>query len=648
MDKILLFPSRTEDGPKAFVVETELDHLVKTASDYHPQIAEYIRNAKKIEGKTQILLTALGAGEFWGANRNGDWFGEQELAHEGSDYGYKTFESHAKLYKHHINKDPNLSYGDVVLAVYNNQFHRVELIVSVDHKTGYDIAKRIENGELLEFSMGCKIPYDVCSICGNKAKTTKEYCSHLKYYMNKIDPETGKKVFAINIRPRFFDISVVLIGADETAKLLQKVASLNRPPVSSAWLAEKMAEITKEIPITDEAPSSVDVMDTIIRAIPEVKAREVPMPTEMLNTLGGMPVKNVLSTLGALQIMPKPTEFQRIVLVSLGHKEFADDLDRRNICFDPDHCEAPEKDILQLDHNAFDRRVVEIVKSMIPERSYHKPFLAKRILIMASNPDMPEYETGVTKLAENNKPDRTPIPLPIIMGLLAGTYAMFAKKMPQYATSSFDKILAAHPILAMTMGAGIPMLLNGVSGSGPKGSGRADVSYVPEKSSINDYIEHQKDNPIVKTAGNFGTGFMEAAAGIPMLYHTSNRLNKRKMTDPMYEEGKITKAIRTSPDLLAPVLALEAVQTARGKPSVATGIKKLLDMAHGSAKTLKAFSKVAEMSDVAQSALLFPIMAGGVGLPVRLAGSALDQVIYHGSKKLLSKTKSNNNISTSH
>ena len=62
MEKLLLFSSYSQNGvPNMFIVDTEGEHLVKQASDYHPEIAEYIRNAKKIPGITQILLTALGA-----------------------------------------------------------------------------------------------------------------------------------------------------------------------------------------------------------------------------------------------------------------------------------------------------------------------------------------------------------------------------------------------------------------------------------------------------------------------------------------------------------------------------------------------------------------------------------------------------------
>ena len=228
MDKLLIFPGQTDKGIFTYVIDTEKKHLEKTAAEYHPTIAAYINSAKPIRGKTQILLTALGAHEYWGVNANGDAFPEEALAHEGPDYGYKTFELHAKAYKHHVNKDPTAAYGDVPLAVYNPVFHRVELIVSLDNERAPDIVKRIEQGDYPDWSMGCKVPFDICSICGNKAPSRAYYCEHLKYYIGRIHPETGKMAYAINTRPKFFDISQVLIGADRIAKTLMKVASTAR------------------------------------------------------------------------------------------------------------------------------------------------------------------------------------------------------------------------------------------------------------------------------------------------------------------------------------------------------------------------------------------------------------------------------------
>src|SRR6187399_2413290 len=112
-EKQIILQGSNNRGLFTHVIDPNSRYHIKTAGEHHPTIAAYIRNAKPIPGITQLLLTALGAGEYWGDNANGDWFGEGELAHEGADYGYKTFETMAKVFKHHINKPDSPSYGTV-------------------------------------------------------------------------------------------------------------------------------------------------------------------------------------------------------------------------------------------------------------------------------------------------------------------------------------------------------------------------------------------------------------------------------------------------------------------------------------------------------------------------------------------------------
>ena len=196
---------------------------------------EWSRTISPRPGKTYILVLAMGASEFYGPNRNGDAFRESELRKT-----YKTFETDAHVYKSHVNKDPLKSYGSVVKAFYNDQMHRVELVLEIDNYKAPDIVDKINSGESVAVSMGCKIKFDVCSICGNEAPTRAQYCSHLKNELNKIYPD-GRIVCADNPNPKFFDISIVWRPADKTGYMLKKVAHARDVGPSSAWLAEKNA-----------------------------------------------------------------------------------------------------------------------------------------------------------------------------------------------------------------------------------------------------------------------------------------------------------------------------------------------------------------------------------------------------------------------
>ena len=203
----------------------------KTASEAE----EWATSIKPAEGKTYILVLAMGASEFYGPNRNGDAFKESELKKT-----HHTFETNAHVYKSHVNKNPAKAYGEVVKSFYNDDMHRVELVLAIDNSKAPDIVKKINSGRSVAVSMGCKIKFDVCSICGNKAPTRAQYCKHLRNELNKIYPD-GRIVCADNPNPTFFDISIVWRPADKTGYMLKKVASTRSLGSSSAWLAEKLA-----------------------------------------------------------------------------------------------------------------------------------------------------------------------------------------------------------------------------------------------------------------------------------------------------------------------------------------------------------------------------------------------------------------------
>lgn len=650
MDKLLIFPGKTEKGIFTFLLDHEVGHLTKTAAEYHPEIAAYINAAKPIPNKTQILLTALGAGEWWGCNVNGDYFPENALAHPGEDYGYRTFETTAKVYRHHINKDPKASYGDVPLAVYNPKYHRVELIVAVDNNRGIDIVRMIEDGEYPEWSMGCRVPYDICSVCGNKAPTRKEYCEHLKYYMGRIDPTTGKQAYAINTLPRFFDISQVLIGADKIAKTLMKVASPTTSKIhllSSAYLAEKMAEnkeaeMEKEIPA--DPPASQDAVDTLVRSIPEVKARERSLPREVLDRLGSLPLKEIFSTLPLLGVVPKPQEFQRIILIHAGKKDVADQLDRHNMCFDPSWVSDPgEKHLSLMDMSAPpSSQVIRLMMPHMAERSYAMPFLSKRMVIMIKNAAEEEALPNFIKISEEDK-ERKPLGIIPLLMLAAGLYSAFGKKAPSHAVGSVDKMIAKHPLLAAALASALPIGFNAMAGTRVKG--QYDSTGAHEGSDRNDIfarIEEQKQKPYLKIAGvrqTLGPASKRLFLGIPAVYMASGVLQKHREANPYEQEGRIKSFVRRNPDIVGAALAADAVMALKGKGShrilksvgsVGKGFwGKAQDYASGFAKTSSA-------QDFLTNALIWPVAFGSTNLPGRIVGGLTDQAVLEASRKFLS------------
>lgn len=221
--------------------------FAKVAGPIMPQIKQWVSGYIPDPQKIAVLVNAMGASEYWGQNVNGDIFPEKGLIHDCRNhadqshpyddftgkvippYGYWTF-LHAHPFVHHKNKDPSRAFGHVELACWNPKMHRVELVVILDKAAalqhgGQHVIDRILAGEYPDVSMGCRVPYDICTICGNKSKTRNDYCVCVKQIgMGKI-LDDGRRIGVINTYPRFFDISFVFIGADKTAKVMCKLAS---------------------------------------------------------------------------------------------------------------------------------------------------------------------------------------------------------------------------------------------------------------------------------------------------------------------------------------------------------------------------------------------------------------------------------------
>jgi len=131
-------------------------HMYKTA-EYSEELRKCITELKEKADKTYALVNALSAGEYYGPNRNGDYFPEKALR----EY-HKTFEALAGIYKFHVNKDPSKSMGKVLFSFYNPTMHRVELILELMNSKAKDIIDGLRVGKLAAVSMGCRVPYDVC------------------------------------------------------------------------------------------------------------------------------------------------------------------------------------------------------------------------------------------------------------------------------------------------------------------------------------------------------------------------------------------------------------------------------------------------------------------------------------------------------
>lgn len=295
------------DEPQITIIDLASSRkgLIKQAAD--SAIMDYAAKLKPELGKTYLHILAMGAGEYYGANRNSDNFPEMNLID-----CHKTFETApAHIFRNHVNKDPRIAIGRVVFSVYNERMHRVELIAELWNEKAPDIKERIERGDWPKTSMACKTAFDVCSICQNKASTRQEYCEHLVEDLGRIYPD-GRKVQALNVAPlKFFDISIVVRPADVTSAVLQKLASANDVAESSVdaataegldeIYAEKTASLKKLSEFIKEIEGDVVYADS---NLDNILARVKDPEHKVLDVLRNYPINEVFSTMAHLGVSP--------------------------------------------------------------------------------------------------------------------------------------------------------------------------------------------------------------------------------------------------------------------------------------------------------------------------------------------------------
>lgn len=278
-----------------------------------PEVKEYISKMKPDPNKVYILAVAVAVAEYWGNNKNGDRFRYEELfPPDGStDYGYKTLEK-AKIYIEHDNRPNSPAIGKVIAAFANKKMGRVEVIYYIerDNKLAQDIVRDIDAGKLPDVSMGCRVAYDVCTICGKKARTSAERCEHIPRYLNKIFPD-GRICGMDNIKPVFFDLSIVKRRAERIAVSMLKVAS---QPKKASW--SKLSAIDKRVPM--EYIISPDLGVWFPELMNGVQTIDATHELDLDSMLSKASPDEVLMTLLMHGIKPSPPEFCRLLKAKLG------------------------------------------------------------------------------------------------------------------------------------------------------------------------------------------------------------------------------------------------------------------------------------------------------------------------------------------
>ncbi len=246
--------------------------FIKRASGWSLDIMQKLATGP---GDVIVHMIALGTTESIGPNRNGDGFAESACKRY-----HDTFVKHARFYRNHLNKDSKKSYGIVKASMFNEPMGRIELIVALNgteeaaRRNGGLVAdkelEKLASGDDIAVSMSCKVAYDVCSICGNKAATRKDYCTEdncdgggCTHNLCKI-AEDGKITFVDNPHPTWFDISNVFRPADRIAYVfgeLEKAASANKV-IGGAEISQRLG-ISAPFDLTLSTITNKTIVDQI-------------------------------------------------------------------------------------------------------------------------------------------------------------------------------------------------------------------------------------------------------------------------------------------------------------------------------------------------------------------------------------------------
>lgn len=418
MDKLLDSQSFfQEDEMQVRLLFQEDGGLTKEAAA--AEIDDFVKAIKPREGFFYLHINAMGAGEWYGSNRNGDYFPESQLIK-----WHKTFEtSPAHVFRHHVNKDPAIAIGKVIFSYYNPRMHRVELVAEVDKTKASAEYSRIMAGDFPMTSMACHTPFDVCSVCGNKATSRSMYCEHLNNHLNELLPD-GRKVMSLNVGPlKFFDISIVIRPADVTSSVLQKVASdvsaigsveqaemegvQFEGRVKSASLkkiaVEKVADLIKHI--EGETVAGAENLDTILD-------RVVDPDMDIIPVLCQYSVEDLANAFAELGISPS-LEFLATLLVSKGagheHSHLGVEAIKILLEMGPEAL-TQEHFILvpQVEEKEANPLLVKLLTKFIEGSSLAPSVVEKRAATYVMPP--PTRPTGYT----NFEPGRKPIEKPVI------------------------------------------------------------------------------------------------------------------------------------------------------------------------------------------------------------------------------------------
>jgi len=481
---------------------------MSSTSNIDPRIVSFIQNHSFNHDRyTYVIVAPLGADESWEQTINGDAFERKHLATVNPKFGHKTFETHGRAYMHHRNTDPMRSFGDFPCMFFNDAMDRCEGIWRLIHDDAPKVvgAQRTidtyRSGKDFPISMGCKVPYDVCSICNNKAETPANYCDHVHDPgFGSIFPD-GRKMRVMNPFPLFFDLSAVDTNAAPEAtplgwifpeliaflKTLSKtsghtkassasfrdVKRSHRIIVPSAYLAAYHDGVdSRSRKLTKASGLEPIKVSDMIKQIPAMATEVLTPLSKSEDNISPDKIEDIvkssssqigcLSNLASLGIVLRPEEFRHMVMkfmpgniVEEEWPSMAIDDIREGFKRGPRGMLNPE---------SLRGHVISQIRSLAPARSILFPHMARRVVAVRNAPTaLPParpYKSAIQVTLD--------IKVPKELGVMYGQYI---KELSTRMAEMVKQLLSRFPVLSDDLGvkeAG--RIQNAVDALGPSAS----------------------------------------------------------------------------------------------------------------------------------------------------------------------------------
>lgn len=225
--------------------KAKYDATSEDAKKASEQFRKTVTAAKGVIKKSADFLyvrtRAIGSLEKWGPNLNGDGFPMEELKKS-----YATFVGKGNFIDHKSD-DITKIRGLVIDAYLNSDDQCVECLIAVDKKSHPQLARDIDTGTVNSVSMGTRVGWSKCSVCENRARTERDYCSHISNYkgmkvsfltQNAAHRNGNWPVHEVNHDLEFIELSWVAVPAFGDAHVLEKIASAKKTLESGSILPE--------------------------------------------------------------------------------------------------------------------------------------------------------------------------------------------------------------------------------------------------------------------------------------------------------------------------------------------------------------------------------------------------------------------------